>query len=341
MWFKLQSVDMLFLLWFLPALAALWIYAAYRRKEALAKFAGTHLAGKINISANARMRLWKGVIVSAAVVFLVIGLARPGWNPKPDTIHQRSRDVVFVLDVSRSMLADDLAPNRLERARMSIKDCVERLRGDRVALVAFAGNAVVKCPLTLDYGFFRMILDDIGPDSVTRGGTAIGDALRAVMRDVLDSREKDGKDIILITDGEDHDSFPVEAAKAAGEKGVRIIAIGLGSETDGRRVPVVDERGNRQYLVHGGQQVWSKLDSSTLQKMAAATPGGRYLGVGTGAMDLGDIYSTLVATADKKMLESRTITRYEERFQVFLVIAFLLLAAESLVPERKKEARQS
>jgi len=337
---RLQSIEMLRLCWLIPVLVMAWIYAAQKRKAAIRKFVGQHLFGKINITASGKKRLWRNLMIAGAAALMILGLTRPGWNPRPDTIERRGRDVVFVLDVSRSMLAEDLAPNRLERAKLAIKDCVERLQGDRVALVAFAGSSVVKCPLTLDYGFFRMIVDDVGVESVSRGGTVIGDAIRTVLRDVLDSREKEGKDIILITDGEDHDSFPLDAAKAAGEKGIRIIAIGLGDDKEGRRVPVTDAQGRKRFLMHKGMEVWSKLDSGTLQKMAAATPGGRYLNVATGAIDLGDVYMKLVVSAEKKHLESKTITRYEERFQLFLAVAFILLLAEALAGERRKEAKR-
>jgi len=240
------------------------------------------------------------------------------------------------LDVSKIMLAEDLVPNRLERAKLAIIDCIERLDGDRIGLVAFAGTAAVKCPLTLDYGFFKMMLKDISTDSIARGGTLIGDALRKVMTDVFDDQIKEFKDIILITDGEDHDSFPVDAAKDAGEKGVRIIAIGLGDENEGKRIPVTNDAGIKTFLKYNGQEIWSRLDADTLRKMVNATPGGKYLNVATGTIDLGSVYARLIATADKKQLESDTIKRYEEKFQIFLAVAFIILCIELLVNERKK-----
>jgi len=333
----LHNINMLYLLWLLPLMVGLYFYAGQRRRQALRRFAQAHLLDHINVSFSASRRRWKTLAILAAMAMMVIALSRPGWNPKPKEIRRRGRDVVFALDVSRSMLAEDLAPNRLERAKIAVLDCIERLRGDRVALVAFAGTAAVKCPLTLDYGFFRMMLEDLSTDSITRGGTMIGDAIRKVTDEVFDDQQKRYKDIILITDGEDHDSFPVEAAKEAGRRGVRIIAVGLGDEEQGKRIPITDEAGNKTFLKYQGREIWSKLDADTLRKMVNATPGGKYLNVATGTIDLGDVYEKLVATAEKKELEAKTVKRYEEKFQIFLALAFILLSVETIVGERKKQ----
>ena len=184
---RLLAIERLNLLWLIPALIAAIVYAAHARKKALERFADVELLERISATVNRGRRNWKSVLAVIAFGFVVLGLARPAWNPVEEEVQRRGRDVVFLLDVSRSMLAEDLAPNRLERAKLAILDSVERLRGDRVALVVFAGNAVVKCPLTHDYGFFRMALEDVSPESVSRGGTLIGDAIRTVIEQVFDS----------------------------------------------------------------------------------------------------------------------------------------------------------
>lgn len=333
--FRFHDIAMLNWLWLAPLLAILFYYAARKRRAALASFIDTRLLPRLNSNVNSGNRIWKALAVTLAIVFLVIGLARPAWNRLPQTVKQRGRDVVFLLDVSRSMLAKDLAPNRLDRAKLSIMDAVDKLEGDRVALAVFAGTAVVKCPLTLDYGFFRIALDDVSPLSVTRGGTLIGDALRKVVSGVFDEKQSQYRDVVLITDGEDHESFPVEAAKALGELQVRLIAIGLGDENVGKRIPITGPNGEMTFLKFNGREVWSKLDANTLREMVNATPGGRYLNVSTGAIDLGDVYRQLIASAERQDIESRTIDRYEEKFQIFLAIGFLLLMIEMLLRERK------
>ncbi len=326
---------MLHLLWAVPLLLAMFIYAWQKRRKAMTIFVEAGLLDRIRISVSNSRRRWKAALLLSAVVFIIFSLTRPAWNEKPETIERRGRDVVFLLDVSKSMLAEDLKPNRLERAKLAIEDCVDRLQGDRVALVVFAGTAAIKCPLTLDYGFFRMMLNNISTDSIARGGTMIGDAIRMVVTDVFDDQAKQYKDIILITDGEDHDSFPVEAAKKAGQRGIRLIAIGLGDENEGRRIPITNRNGQKTFLKYKGREVWTKLDADTLRKMVNATPGGKYLNVATGTIDLGNVYMQLIAGAEKKALKSEIIKRYEEKFQIFLAIGFAFLCIEMAISERK------
>ncbi len=331
-----QSLDMLYLLWALPLLFLIYIYAGHARRKAMDRFAASGMQERLLASVSPVRRRWKQFAVIVALAFLIIALARPSWNPVAREVTRRGRDVVFVLDVSRSMLADDLQPNRLERAKIAIGDCIDVLEGDRVALVVFAGTAIVRCPLTVDYGFFRMMLSDVECRSVGKGGTKIGDALRLVMNDVFDGQEKQFKDVVLITDGEDQDSFAKEAAEALGKASIRLIAIGLGDETKGTPIMVTNEDGTKDFIKHNGEIVRSRLDGATLREMVSKTPGGRYLPVVTGNFDLGAIYRSLIASAEKRLIESETIERYEEKFQIFLFVTVLILAIEPFVSIRRK-----
>ena len=335
---KLYHVEMLHLLWLLPALAGMWFYGGLRRRAALARFAANPLLQQLNNQLHPGKRLWKQALVLAAVAFVILGLSRPAWNPQPQIVNREGRDVVFIVDVSKSMLAEDLAPNRLERAKLAIRDCLEGLDGDRVGLIAFAGSSVVKCPLTLDYGFFRTMLEEIGPDEISRGGTLIGDALRKALSEVFDEQDKEFRDIVLITDGDDQESFPLEAAKQVGDAGIRIIAIGLGDENQGQRIPVTDAQGRKSFLTYEGKEVWTKLAAGTLRDVAAATPDGKYLNVATGAFDLKAIYQEFIASAKKKSLEDSRVTLYDEKFQIFIATGFLLLCAETLLGERRRQS---
>ncbi len=328
----LYHINMLYLLWLLPLPAALFIYAARKRRQAVEALA---LGGGGMLSAAGRRPWWRPVLILTGLVFLIIALARPAWNRKDVVIKRSGRDVVFMLDVSRSMLAEDLHPNRLTQAKMAIEDTISSLNGDRVALVTFAGNAVIKCPLTLDYGFFRLALDNItGPDAVSRGGTKLGDALRTVLNQVFDDQAKQYKDIIMLTDGGDHGSFPVEAARKAGEMGIRLIIVGLGNDKEGSRIPVLDAQGHKSFLKYKGREVWSKLDAGVLRRMAMATPGGLYLPVATGTINLGQVYRQIMARSAKKELASRTHRQYEEKFQIFLGAALFCLLLEILLAGR-------
>ncbi len=336
---KLHNIYMLHLLWAIPLAAAIFIYGWQKRRSTLLKFIDAGLMDRIYISVAYSKRYIKASLLLLSMLFIIFGLTRPSWNPRPEKIERRGRDVVFLLDVSRSMLAEDLVPNRLERAKLAIQDCLDQLQGDRAALVAFAGTAAVKCPLTHDYGFFRLMLEDISVESISRGGTLIGDALRLVTTDVFDDQFREYKDVILITDGEDHDSFPVEAAKKAGEKGIRLIAVGLGDENEGKRIPVTNEEGKKVFLKYEGKEVWSRLDADTLRKMVNVTPEGKYFNVSTGAIDLGSVYRQLIASAEQRKLESETIKRYEEKFQIFISLGLFFLFAEYIISERRKVNR--
>ena len=338
--FRFGDAAMLHVLWLLPVLAVLMLYAARRRRRALLRFVEAGLLARSggDALADPARRVLKAALLLAALGCLIVALARPAWDQVQEEVVQRGRDVVFVLDVSRSMLAQDLPPNRLERAKLAIRDTVDQLQGDRVALAVFAGTTVVKCPLTLDYGFFRMALADVSPYSVSRGGTLVGDAVRKVVSDVFDQQRSNYRDIVLITDGEDHESFPVEAAAQAGEQGARLIAIGLGDERVGQRIPVVRGQAGaaapKTFLQHQGQEVWSRLDAATLRKMADATPGGVYLNVATGAVDLGEVYLRLIASAEGQEVGSQILERVEEKFQIFLVVCVLLLFLDIALRER-------
>ncbi len=326
--FQFLSPSFLLLLWGLPLLGLLLAIHGQRRRRKRRLFCCSR-------DATGPSPLWRPLVehtlLFLALGLIVVALARPAWQQKPTTIKREGRDVVFVLDVSRSMLAEDLAPNRLERAKLAITDAVERLQGDRVSLVAFAGSARVYCPLTLDYGFFKQMLERLNTDLEVKGGTNIGDTLRLVQQEVFDNQIKAYKDIILLTDGEDHESFPFNAAEAVGDEGVRLIVIGLGDAQQGQPIPLVDEQGRRHYLTFKGKKVFSRLDAETLEKIALATPGGRYLPVATGTIDLGQVYLDLIAGDAKRQLSEETIEKFDEKFQWFLATALLLLMLNMLM----------
>jgi Ca-activated chloride channel family protein len=272
----------------------------------------------------------RATLCGLALLTLAVGLARPQSDPEEVESEQTGRNVIFLLDVSRSMLATDVAPNRLDRAKLWIDDLVSELRGDRFGLVAFAGTATVVSPLTADRGFFRMALAEVSPDSVARGGTNIGDAIRKtteLLVPAVAERTASGSapvlhDLVLITDGEDQESLPVEAAQAAARRGVRVIALGVGS----REGAVIEAGGGGG---HGA--VRTRLESSTLEDVALATPGGVYLEVGTGTVDLAGLYRDLIASAEQETMQRGAVLRYTERFGWFLWPALLLLLAERLV----------
>ncbi|MCP4710003.1 MAG: VWA domain-containing protein, partial [Planctomycetes bacterium] len=175
---RLGNYDALWLLWGLPFLTMVFGYSFYRKRQMLKQFATHDLLKRINLSVSVKRQILKAGLLLTAGGAIVVALTQPGWNPRPEKIQRKGRNIVILMDVSNSMLAEDLYPNRLEHAKLAVRDLLDVLNGDRVGIIAFAGTCAVKCPLTQDYGFVRMALSDIGPGSIERGGTNIGDAIR-------------------------------------------------------------------------------------------------------------------------------------------------------------------
>ncbi len=335
------NVDYLILLFAIAViLIPAYCWSFYRKRKMLKALSEEKFLPHLNADVSMARQIFKAILLIVVFALLVVAVCRPRWNPKLKHVQRHGRDVVILLDVSRSMLAEDIKPNRLERAKIAISDLVDKLAGDRVGLITFAGDATVKCPLTQNYGFLKLVLSDITTESTGVGGTNLGDVIRKAATEVFDDTPREFKDIILITDGDDQEnSLPVDAAASAGQDGIRIIAVGLGNPAQGERIPVYDDKGNRTFLTYDGQQVWTKLDEETLRRVALASNDGKYIPVQTGTFDLGQIYEGIVATSEKRELEQQSTMEYEEKFQIFLVAALIIILAEMLVSERRKGAR--
>lgn len=333
---RLAEPRWLLMLWALPVIALIQILMAHRSMRAQCRIGDSEiidtLLGLLR-SWNTRLRIFVTAIILG---LLTIAVARPQSDPREIEVESRGRDVVFLLDISRSMLASDVAPNRLEKAKLWINDLVDQLGGDRVALVGFAGSSTIASPLTNDRLFFKLALEELSPDSVLVGGTNIGDAIRRTMELVIPEEtevyESGFVDLVLISDGEDQDSLPIEAARTAGSQGVRIIAIGIGSEK-GALVPSTNSRDAT------GSPIQSRLESKSLRDIAAASPGGVYLEVGTGTIDLAQVYQDLIASADQRQMDTTTTTKYTERYMLFLAAGIILIAIDlTLIPTRIRRA---
>lgn len=334
----LQAPEHLPSIWIAAGLALAALVAAGARRRAVSRLADDRLAPRLRAEVRGSARAACALLTLLAASLIGVALARPGWDPQPRPTIRVGRDVVFLVDVSRSMLAEDLRPNRLERARIAIADTLRTIEGDRVALVAFGGTSSVKCPLTLDRAFFRMTLDTLSTDSVTRGGTAIGDAIRCALDEVFDLDEERNRDIILITDGEDHDSFPVDAAARAGEAGVRIIAVGLGDEDDGTTIPTTDRQGRPALVTYEGETVRSRLNADLLRQVVRASKDGVYFNVSTGNINLDEVYASLITGAERSAIDEQTGLRYREAFPYLLGGAAACLLAAFAIGDGRRSA---
>lgn len=327
-----DDLRYLHLLWVVLALIGLYVYGFARKRKAMLVFASANLLSSLSPRVSPIRQKIKASYVVLALGFIVAALIGPRWGEEFREFRRKGIDIMVCLDVSRSMLAEDIHPNRLDRAKADIRELLSILPGDRIGLIAFAGKSEVKCPLTIDRGFYRLVLDEIDTNSVPVGGSLIGDAIRLASSSFTDNI-KNHKVIIVITDGEDHESFPADAARDAYEEhGIRVFTIGLGSVATGQRIPIHTPEGQVAFLQYEGKEVWSKLDPETLTKMAVVG-GGAYVPAGTRSIDIEGIYNEHIATLDEREFETAMKIQQVSRFQWFAAAALLLLLLETSTAE--------
>jgi len=337
---KFGASEYFWLLWVVVAALLFQIYVARTKHRLLARFAAPGLLERITGSVSRPRQRLKVALLLLGLLFGVLSLVQAKWGFHWEEVQRRGVDVVVALDVSDSMLARDAESGgdlpRLERAKREITDLLNLMDGDRVGLVAFAGAAFLECPLTLDYSAAALFLEDIDTELIPIKGTAIAEALRTSIG-AFEGGAADSRAVILITDGEDHSGEALAAAEEAKQQGVRIFAIGIG-KPEGAPIP---EAGGGFKKTRSGEMVLSKLDETTLQKIALTT-GGKYVRSVTGDLDLESIYLDGVkASLEERELESSRRKRWEHRFQWILALALLALALEPLLPERRGRSRHA
>ncbi len=313
-------------LWLVALCVAAVVFAVVAQRRARTRFATANLIRRLLPPARTLRRAVGTTLVTAAMAMMVLALIDVRWGKVWRDVPQKGIEVMFVLDVSRSMLAEDAAPNRLERAKQQIKDTVDEMAGDRVGLVVFAGDTKQQIPLTTHYDDFKQALDEVGPHNVRRGGSRLGDAIEAASHAFL-TKSNAHKAMVVFTDGEEQESQPIEAArKAHAETGVRIFTVGLGDMEQGARIPV-GSNNRRDYLQHNGQQVWSKLHGDILRQVATETDGA-YVPAGTKQVNMSDVYHNYIAGVEQTEFDTARINQYEARFQWFLGAGLVLLLLE-------------
>lgn len=333
---ELGNLSYLNLLWIVAAVAATMIVASVLRRRALSRFATSNLVKSLVAQVSDSRRRIKAVLVVASLAILAFAMTDPRWGKVWKEVPQRGIDVVFAVDVSRSMLAEDTSPTRLERARQQIEDMVDAMKGDRVGLVAFAGETKKCVPLTTNYADFKQALQEIGPHTIPLGGSRLGDALTVAANSFLD-KTADHKAIVVFTDGEDQESDPVETATDIYKsQGIRVFTVGLGDMEDGSRIPVNRTRSGTQWLKHDGQHVWSKLNGEVLREVALAADGA-YIPAGTSHVDMASVYRRYVAQVKQTEFETARVHSMIPRHQFFVGLALLLLLTETFISEFRKQ----
>lgn len=301
---------------------------ARSNRRALARLAGEATWERIVDFSGERLRRKAWALRIIALIFLAFALSGPQWGYEWQEVKTEGREIIFALDTSKSMLAADIKPSRLDRAKLAIKDLVAMVHGDKVGLIAFAGSSFLQCPLTLDYSAFGIALDALDVHSIPRGGTAISEAI-ATAQQAFATGAGGEKILILITDGENHEGDPVAAAKEAQEKGITIYTVGLGSP-EGELIMIEDEQGNSSYLRDAeGRVVKTVLNERILQEIAAAGDGLYLYGRGA-SLGLDTLYRNELARHKGTELQSSLQRRYINRYQLPLFLGLLLLVTEVL-----------
>jgi Ca-activated chloride channel family protein len=312
----------------------LWWWGAWRRRRLLEAFADRELLGGLIRGFSPKRRRYKYLLVLLALAVLVLCLARPQLGTHMVMVKREGQDLMIAIDVSASMLAEDMKPNRLTKAKREVLGMIHRLEGDRIGLVAFAGAAFVQCPLTLDYSAANLFLDVIDIDLIPQPGSNLAEAIRKGTEAFV-KKERKHKVMILITDGENFGDGLEDAIQQAKIEGVRIYAIGIG-HPDGEPIPVRNSRGEMTGYKkdENGEIVLTRLDEVTLKQIAAATDG-KYYHATAGEIELERIYDDISAEEGKEH-EGRLLTQYEDRFQYVLPLAILFFAGELLLSERRR-----
>ncbi len=324
------------LLWLIalaPGLAIFIAWTAWRARARLRRFADPEMLPRLTAGTSGARRLAKAALLTGAVLFLSLALARPQWGSRMEMVQRKGIDIVIAVDVSLSMLAEDIRPNRLARSKQEIQRFVEKLAGDRAALVAFAGDAFLQAPLTSDYGAFRVFLDVLEPGLIEAPGTDLGRALEEALK-AFPPGEGRHRAIVLLTDGEDHGKRTPEMIEEAARRGIVVHTVGVGSP-GGVPIPVTDASGRRAYKRDArGEMVTTRLDPELLARIARAT-GGDFHHARPGRFELLDVLEKINAM-EKRSYDAEQVTRREERFQLPLGLALSLLVLEFLISDRRR-----
>ena len=325
------------ILWLLlvlpPALVAFYWWSWRQRTRLLSQFVEPRLLSGLLAGISPGRRKLRHALVVTGIALLLMAAARPQWGYSLEEVNVKGLDIIVAIDTSKSMLAEDITPNRLARAKLAALDLLQLAKTDRLGLVAFAGGAFLQCPLTIDDTVFRQSLDVLDVNIIPQGGTALAEAINTARTAF---KEGDNHQVLVIfSDGEDNDEGAVEAAKDAAKAGMKIFTVGVGTP-DGEILRIKDAKGRTDYIRDAdGNAVKSRLNENMLRAVASATEGGFYIPL-RGARAMNELYEKGLATLPKSESQEKTLKRYHEQYHWPLGAAILLLLIEILLPERRR-----
>lgn len=333
--FKLESPEY-FLLFFLPILVvSLFFFFRKRKNTILSKIGNFQTLQRLLVNKPDSRSILRIILFALGLSFVIIGLINPQWGTKRKMETRKGIDLIIALDVSNSMLAMDILPNRLERAKKMVSDLISEIKGNRIGLIVFAGNAYLQVPLTTDYSALDLTLSGIQTELIPTQGTEIGEVFQLAQQS-FDQESKKNKALIIITDGENHDDKAMEIAKIAAKDGLKIFSIGIGTE-DGSYIPDF-YRGLQDYKRdENGTPILSKLNKKMIEDLSSAGGGSSFFITGNQDGNLVRDVANDLDTIEKKEFETATFSDYESYFQIFILLSFFLFFIESLLPHGKKE----
>ena len=328
--FRFANIEMLWWLITIPGLVIVYIIYTKRKQRQLTEFGDPELVAQLMPDSSKTRPLWKFCILMVALTLLIIAVARPQYGQQEKNVKRQGIEVMVALDISNSMLAEDVAPNRLDRAKQMLSKVIDNMMEDKVGLVVFAGEAFTQLPITCDYVSAKMFLNTITPNLIQTQGTAIGTALQTAITSFGAEDSDAGRAIILITDGENHEDDAIAAAKKAQEMGIQVFVIGIG-KPEGAPIP---KPGTNDYFKdRSGQVVVSQMNEEMCQQIAQAGKG-VYVRCDNTNTAMRALQQELdrIATAD---IETTVYADYNEQYQSFVLMALLLLAIEFFILSRK------
>lgn len=335
--FQLENEYFLYALCLIPVFMVIYWLLNRWRKKALASFGSIAIIQQLFPDVSRVKRIWKFILFTVAFALVIIGIVNPQVGTKLEEVKRKGADLMICLDVSNSMKAEDLQPNRLEKAKQAISKLVNKLEGDRIGIIVFGGEAYVQLPITTDYSAAKLFLESINTDMIPTQGTAIGNAIDLAMES-FGKDEGKNKAIVIITDGENHEDDAIKAAEAAAEKGIAIHTIGMGS-AEGAPIPIYKNNVREGYRKDNeGNTVVTKLNEQVLQEIAEAS-NGIYVRASNADAGLNHVLDA-IDKLEKKQFDSKMYSDYEDRFQWFIAAALVLLLIELFLSERKSKIYQ-